>query len=440
MALQDWTLEEAINHLNSGYKIDVFPGSSISWTTPQDNQNYFDDGNSPEIAGLQPLNSLQLGAIQKALATYADIGNFSFEYVGNNVLDGQLAFQNSSSLGASLAKAYSPDTMSFMYSTVWFNSAEQSLQSPDEQGYFTMLRETGRALGLSSMSDTDGTSTWADTAASLQDSQLYSVMSQFNAHPTGQADWVGSDQKQHGPETLMMNDIATLQQIYGANTQTRNGNTNYGFNATSDVSSLFNSTINGQPIICIYDAGRLDTLDVSGFTSTSRIDLRDGQFSDANQMTNNISIAHGTIIENAITGAGNDTITGNDANNLLESGARNDTLYGGEGTDVLRAGAGNDIFHGGDNSDIFIFDNIGSEADTGTDIIMDFQDGIDFIDLRGYTGAYDITDANFASMVSVSHDVSLGQFMVSITNQDLTILIKDQSIAGFTIDRADFWV
>src|SRR5699024_7220337 len=43
-------------------------------------------------------------------------------------------------------------------------------------------------------------------------------------------------------------------------------------------------------------------------------------------LTLNVSIAIGTIIENAVGGSGNDTFYGNNANN---------TIYGGAGTDTL---------------------------------------------------------------------------------------------------------
>ena len=45
----------------------------------------------------------------------------------------------------------------------------------------------------------------------------------------------------------------------------------------------------------------------------------------------NVAIAHYSLIENAIGGAGNDTITGNYANNRITGGGGNDTIDGGDG-------------------------------------------------------------------------------------------------------------
>lgn len=68
------------------------------------------------------------------------------------------------------------------------------------------------------------------------------------------------------------------------------------------------------------------------------------------------TIANGVIIENAIGGAGDDFIAGNEFDNtingdagsdLLDGGAGNDSLNGGSGNDTLQASAGNDVLYGG---------------------------------------------------------------------------------------------
>ena len=133
-------------------------------------------------------------------------------------------------------------------------------------------------------------------------------------------------------------------------------------------------------MLTIWDGGGNDTLDLSGFNSNSIIDLNGGAFSSAsNKVTDavkaqdmaalgitteakwqsflakyalnsdgslhdNISIAYGAQIENAIGGVGNDTIKGNDVGNLLVGNAGNDIISGGDGFDVIKLGAGNDIF------------------------------------------------------------------------------------------------
>jgi len=65
------------------------------------------------------------------------------------------------------------------------------------------------------------------------------------------------------------------------------------------------------------------------------IDLRDGHFSSIGELRDNVSIAYGTVIENAVGGSGNDTITGNAAGNIIEGGAGADKMDGGGGVNTL---------------------------------------------------------------------------------------------------------
>jgi hypothetical protein len=91
------------------------------------------------------------------------------------------------------------------------------------------------------------------------------------------------------------------------------------------------------------------------------------------------TIASGSVIENAVTGDGNDTITGTSVANklygmrgndkLLGLGG-NDSLDGGVGDDWLDGGKNNDILTGGAGNDVFFFDNKGK---SGVDRITDFS-------------------------------------------------------------------
>ena len=104
----------------------------------------------------------------------------------------------------------------------------------------------------------------------------------------------------------MAHDIAAIQSLYGVNMTTRTGDTVYGFNSNAGRAA-FDFTQNTAPVIAIWDAGGIDTLDFSGWSSASRIDLEPGASSDGGGQTHNVQIAFGTLIENAIGGAGDDT-------------------------------------------------------------------------------------------------------------------------------------
>lgn len=83
--------------------------------------------------------------------------------------------------------------------------------------------------------------------------------------------------------------------------------------------------------------------------------------------------------ENISTGADNDLIDGNGGADVINAGSGDDTVIGGTGTDILTGGAG---------ADLFIF----NEGD-GTDLLIDFESGVDQIDLSS-TGATSLHDIN----------------------------------------------
>ena len=64
--------------------------------------------------------------------------------------------------------------------------------------------------------------------------------------------------------------------------------------------------------------------------TNSLLNLNQGAFSDANEMTGNIAIAYGAEIENGVTGAGADTLIGNSGDNELRGGV-DDDIYVLEG-------------------------------------------------------------------------------------------------------------
>ncbi|RMA42342.1 peptidoglycan DD-metalloendopeptidase family protein [Rhodophyticola porphyridii] len=94
-----------------------------------------------------------------------------------------------------------------------------------------------------------------------------------------------------------------------------------------------------------------------------------------------IENVQGTAFDDVLTGDGADNrLFGEGGNDTLSGGAGIDRLYGGAGADEINGGADNDWFLGGTGADRFVFD-----PNWGRDIIADFEDGIDVMDL-GSTG------------------------------------------------------
>ena len=388
-----YTLDQVIAQLDSGYH---WTGLDLTYSFPT-SATWFPYA---EAAGFSTFTEAQKTAARTALSLWDDLIAPDFrEVTGSNAT---IKYENTTT-NIGYAHAYYPGSYTGAGS-VWMNSnygagsGTNNLMTPviGDWGFQTFIHETGHALGLDHAGAYNGGSpTYATNATYFQDSQQYTVMSYFTADNTG-ADWFASDGRWYYPQTPMLYDVLALQAMYGAETTTRTGNTTYGFNATSDVPSIFNFAINKHPVLCIYDAAGNDTLDFSGWNTASRIDLAPGSFSDCDMMTSNVSIAFSATIENARGGGGADTISGNAVANLL-SGlggsdtmaglAGNDTLDGGDGNDTLNGGAGNDRLLGGAGTDTAVYTGLRANYSIVYDAVtLAFT----ILDLR--TGSADGTD------------------------------------------------
>jgi len=147
------------------------------------------------------------------------------------------------------------------------------------------------------------------------------------------------------PSGPMIDDIAAIQYIYGANTSFNAGNTTYRWQR-------------GEKILeTIWDGGGIDTIDWSNQGADARIDLNDGKWSELGpaydpDTTNDrnplekrtLAIAYDADIENANGGSGQDVIIGNGlTNNLRGFGGDDDIYLKGGGADRVDAGGGNDM-------------------------------------------------------------------------------------------------
>jgi len=213
--------------------------------------------------------------------------------------------------------------------------------------YETFLHEIGHALGLFHPGPYDasdeGDETYAEDAVFQQDTKRFSVMSYFGE----KEDASGADWKGWQPMTPMVYDILAIQHKYGADPNTRTGDDTYGFNSTvldtivggGALDPVYNFVVSTRPVLTIYDAGGIDTLDVSRFSVTATtghqvVNLRPGSYSSVGDLKLNLGIAFGTIIENVRTGNGNDTVYGNDADNIIEGGRGSDDMAGFGGYDT----------------------------------------------------------------------------------------------------------
>jgi Ca2+-binding RTX toxin-like protein len=131
----------------------------------------------------------------------------------------------------------------------------------------------------------------------------------------------------------------------------------------------------------------IDTADYSYRTGAIRVTLTGS--GDATAQIGSVTETL-TDIENLTGGSGSDTLTGDAASNVLNGGAGNDVLTGGLGDDTLIGGA---------DADVFVFGD-----DDGADLVTDFEDGSDTIDLSAVDdvsgfGDLDITDTGGSVLI-----------------------------------------
>lgn len=329
---------------------------NVSWSalgTPVEITYGYRDTAPPSSYGSEAQSFSQVNAAEKAavaatLAEWASVANISFKPVDPTgftdsavMLVANFLSLNTDGTTDTAAHAYLPNTKNMAFTSaegdLWFNLGSDPYTdlSPGSYNYSTALHEIGHAIGLDHPGNYNagGTqkATYENNAYYIEDTLQYSVMSYFDASKTGANHTFNGVTYQS--LTPLRDDVAAIQRLYGANMTTRTGDTTYGFKSNAD-DQAFHISPNEQVIFTIWDAGGINTLDLSGYDTDQLIDLRPGAFSDAGSLTKNISIALGTVIQNGTGGTGADIIFGNDADNLLRGNAGNDTIYGGSGRNV----------------------------------------------------------------------------------------------------------
>jgi serralysin len=299
-----------------------------------------------DMGGFSQLTAAQMAAAELALQSWSDVANITFVRVnpGGYSNDAQMLFGNySSGTQGAAAFGFSPTNPDpNKAGDVWLKSTYGFNLNPVLLGYgrHLIVHEIGHALGFAhpgSYDVTNGSPTYAADAVYKEDTLQYSVMSYWSETNTG-ADFQG-----FYASAPLLHDIAAAQRLYGANMNTRTGDTVYGFNSNAGRDYFSATSASNELIFAVWDAGGTDTLNFSLYADAQLINLNAETFSNVGVMVGNVSIARGVVIENAIGGSGSDTIVGNSANNALTGGGGADTLTGWAGADVLYGGDGNDI-------------------------------------------------------------------------------------------------
>ncbi|MDX2276294.1 MAG: M10 family metallopeptidase C-terminal domain-containing protein [Hyphomonadaceae bacterium] len=326
--------------------IEVFSRWGNPWTIDTIGFTFLQSSAS---TGFQPFSATQIAATKLALGLFSDIIDLSFmQRADDGNYANEITFENMShdagiwgtgGGGANSGGVYVDDD----YVSQSFGIGSYNLTA--------LLHEIGHALNVLHPGEYNAgpgvTLSYENNADYVQDTRQYTVMSYWSASETG-ASHAG-----YYASTPLLHDVLGFQAIYGANMETRTGDTVYGFNSNA-VRNVFNFEINASPIIAIWDAGGVDKIDLSGYSMACVLDLREGAFSSVGGLTFNVAICYDAEIENGVGGSASDTITGNNLANVLLGMGGDDVMQGGDGADRLDGGSGSDTMRGGVGGDTYV--------------------------------------------------------------------------------------
>ncbi len=299
--------------------------------------------------GFQPMNAAQRRAVREIYAHLESYTNLKFTEVSGSV-GGDLELFTAALPGGILGVGFPPINLpNAVAGDFVITNTDPSVNNPvaGDMFYNVVIHELGHTMGLKHPDNQTGAGQPPLLPPQLQDTR-YSTMISILFAPIGSSGTVFN-------RSFQLFDVMGLQKLYGKNMNYQTGNT--------QIRGEFQ---NDSRFMSIWDAGGNDTINRTQDTIDAIIDLRQGRYSSVGGEPRNIAINYGVEIEAARGGSGNDTLIGNELDNLLIGNAGDDIIRGHGGRDVMRGGSGNDTYQWGLGDDFNIIDEQGMG---GTDTI-----------------------------------------------------------------------
>ncbi|MFC3631313.1 M10 family metallopeptidase C-terminal domain-containing protein [Paracoccus angustae] len=276
-----------------------------------------------------------------------------------------------------------------------FHDTEPNLTDIGGYVFDSFVHEFGHEFGLNhpglyNYSGPGGVQiNYLNNATWIYDRQQYSVMSYFDGIDVGEESrWSAATPLTADIEAVIRRFFSTVGEDGERVYQTIDLNTGddvYGFNSTVYGYELTATGMQRDIGFVIHDTGGNDTIDFSGSTAGTILDLRAGRFSSVNGHNNNVSIFAGHNadqteyhVEGGIGSRFADILIGNDGANVLDGRGGGDRMAGNGGDDIYFVDSADDI--------------VREEADGGNDTVVVLAEGLDLGEIANvetivYSGA-----------------------------------------------------
>ena len=306
---------------------------------------------STDSAGFAVMTATQQAAVKKALDYISTLIDVKF-VLGTTAGQADINFgQNQQSSSAGYANLPYQGGGHPSYLMLASNASTNADFSMGSYGWETLIHEIGHTLGLKHPGNYNAGGGGSPTPylPAETDTRRYTVMSYNNpadsTNVTAKSVTGGTSYSwtSINPQSFMLYDIEALQYLYGSN------------DTTTYQNVVFGADYKGMQTLWAPTGGKLDA---SAMSYSNIIDLRAGYFSSigiqgpsnlpsqiAAYQTytgmNNVAIAYGSMLNEAVGGSGNDAFYVNAGSDVIDGGAGTDIVYlSGSAADWTLTGSG----------------------------------------------------------------------------------------------------